>query len=159
TGLLVSEIRRSSRLSLLQFYARRVRRLLPASALTLVVTLGIGAVVLAPTELAFAGRAARATALYVSNVFFAGNAADYFSPNLQSNPMLETWSLAVEEQFYLFWPLLIMLGLQWMRSRRSLMIVLSGLTVVSLTACVWFTAHSGTFAFYQLPARAWEFGM
>jgi peptidoglycan/LPS O-acetylase OafA/YrhL len=158
TGLLVSEIQGSSRLSLLHFYGRRVRRLLPASALTLVVTLFIGAVVLAPTELVFAGRAARATALYVSNVFFAANAADYFAPNVQSNPMLHTWSLAVEEQFYLLWPLLIMLGLQVMRSRRVLVTVLSVLTVTSLAVCVWFTAHSGTFAFYQLPARAWEFG-
>jgi len=158
TGLLVDEIQKSSRLSLLHFYARRVRRLLPASALTLVLTLGIGAVVLAPTELVFAGRAARATALYVSNVFFARNAADYFAPNVESNPMLHTWSLAVEEQFYLCWPLLIMSGLQLMRSRLALVIILSGLTVVSLTTCVWFTARGGTFAFYQLPARAWEFG-
>jgi peptidoglycan/LPS O-acetylase OafA/YrhL len=142
----------------LQFYARRVRRLLPASALTLVITLGIGALILAPTELVFAGRAGRATALYVSNVFFARNAADYFAPNVEANPMLHTWTLAVEEQFYLCWPLLIMLGLQLMRSRLALVIILSGLTVVSLAACVWFTARGGTFAFYQLPARAWEFG-
>jgi peptidoglycan/LPS O-acetylase OafA/YrhL len=159
TGLLVNEIQRSSRLSLLHFYSRRLRRLLPASALTLVVTLVVGAIVLAPTELTFAGRAARATALYVSNVFFAGNAAEYFAPNVQSNPMLHTWSLAVEEQFYLFWPLLIMLALQLMRSRRTLVMLLAGLTLVSLAACVWFTAHSGTFAFYQLPARAWEFSI
>jgi peptidoglycan/LPS O-acetylase OafA/YrhL len=159
TGLLITEIQKSSQLSLLHFYARRIRRLLPASALTLVLTLGIGSVVLAPTELVFAGRAGRATALYVSNVFFARNAADYFAPNVESNPMLHTWSLAVEEQFYLCWPLLIILGLQLMRSRLALVIILSGLTVVSLALCVWFTARGGTFAFYQLPARAWEFGI
>ena len=90
TGLLVKEVQKTSKLNLLQFYARRVRRLLPASALTLMATLLIGAVILAPNELAFAGRAARATALYMSNVFFGINAADYFAPNVESNPMLHT---------------------------------------------------------------------
>ena len=159
TGLLVAEIQKTSRLSLLRFYARRVRRLLPASALNLVVTLLIGAVVLAPQELTDAGRAARATALYLSNIFFAINAADYFAPDVKSNPMLHTWSLAVEEQFYLFWPLLILLGLRSLRSMKALVTVLTGLTIVSLGTSVWFTANEGTFAFYQLPARAWEFGI
>ncbi len=159
TGLLVAEIQKTSRLSLLNFYARRVRRLLPASALTLVVTLLIGAVVLAPRELTNAGRAARATALYVSNIFFDINAADYFGPDVKSNPMLHTWSLAVEEQFYLFWPLLILLGLRLWRSMKALVAVLSGLTIVSLGTGVWFTSHGGTLAFYELPARAWEFGI
>ena len=93
---MVDEIQRTGRLSLTQFYARRIRRLLPASALTLIATLMVGALVLAPAELQFLGRAARAMALYVSNLFFAINAADYFSPDVESNPMLHTWSLAVE---------------------------------------------------------------
>lgn len=159
TGLLVAEIQKTSDLSLLQFYARRARRLLPASALTLVVTLLIGAIVLAPQELTGAGRAGRATALYVSNIFFAISAADYFGPNVKSNPVLHTWSLAVEEQFYLFWPLLILLGLRLLRSMKALVTVLTGLTIASLVTSIWFTANGGTFAFYQLPARAWEFGI
>jgi peptidoglycan/LPS O-acetylase OafA/YrhL len=159
TGLLVAEIQKTSRLSLLNFYARRVRRLLPASALTLAVTLLIGAFIMAPQELAFAGRAARATALYMSNIFFAKNAANYFNPDVESNPLLHTWSLAVEEQFYLIWPMLIMLGLLFWRSRKSLLIVLSVLTLLSLAVSVWSTARTQTFAFYQLPSRAWEFGI
>ena len=159
TGLLVTEIQKTSRLNLLNFYARRVRRLLPASALTLAVTLLIGALIMAPQELAFAGRAARATALYMSNIFFAKNAANYFSPDVESNPLLHTWSLAVEEQFYLVWPMLIMLGLLFWRSRKSLLVVLSLLTLLSLAVSVWSTASTQTFAFYQLPSRAWEFGI
>jgi len=159
TGLLVAEIQKTSRLSLMQFYARRVRRLLPASALTLAVTLIAAAIIMAPNELTFAGRAGRATALYMSNIFFATNAADYFAPDVKLNPMLHTWSLAVEEQFYLFWPLLIMLGMQFLRSKRALIALLSGLIAISLFTSVWFTAKGGTFAFYQLPARAWEFGV
>jgi peptidoglycan/LPS O-acetylase OafA/YrhL len=159
TGLLVAEIQKTSRLSLLRFYGRRIRRLLPASALTLVATLLISAFILAPQELTNAGRAARATALYISNIFFAINAADYFAPDVKSNPMLHTWSLAVEEQFYLFWPLLILLGLRRWRSIKALVALLSGLTLVSLGTGIWFTANGGTFAFYELPARAWEFGI
>lgn len=159
TGLLVAEIQKTSELSLLQFYARRVRRLLPASALTLVVTLSIGAIFLAPHELDWTGHAGRAAALYISNIFFDINEGDYFAPNVKSNPMLHTWSLAVEEQFYLFWPLLILLGLKLWRSMKVLVTVLSGLTIISLGTGVWFTANGGTFAFYELPARAWEFGI
>src|SRR5262245_2436769 len=159
TGLLVAEIQKTSKLSLLQFYARRVRRLLPASALTLVVTLLIGAMILAPKELTNAGHAGRAAALYISNVFFDINAGDYFAPNVKSNPLLHMWSLAVEEQFYLFWPLLILLSLRLWRSMRTLVTVLAGVTIISLGIGVWFTKHGGTFAFYELPARAWEFGI
>jgi peptidoglycan/LPS O-acetylase OafA/YrhL len=159
TRLLVAEVQENSRINLLNFYARRIRRLLPASALVLVVTLIAGLIVLAPNELAFAGRAARATAVYMSNVFFASNTADYFAPEVETNPMLHTWTLAVEEQFYLVWPLLIMLGLQMLKSRRALTALLFGLVILSLSASIWYTARGGVFAFYGLPTRAWEFGV
>ncbi len=159
TGLLVAEIEKTSSLNLLEFYARRVRRLLPAAALVLVVTLLVGAAILAPNELSFAGRAARATSLYLSNVFFSINSADYFGPDVKSNPMLHTWSLAVEEQFYLLWPVLILVGMHFSRSKKILAMLLSGVTISSLIISIWFTARGGTFAFYELPARAWEFGV
>jgi peptidoglycan/LPS O-acetylase OafA/YrhL len=159
TGLLVTEIEKTSRLSLLQFYSRRMRRLLPASALTLIVSLILGFLISGPDQLSFAGRAGRATALYTSNIFFGRNAADYFSPTIETNPLLHTWSLAVEEQFYMIWPLLIMASLIGMRSKKALIAVLSSLTLISLGVSIWTTANAGTFAFYQLPARAWEFAV
>ena len=159
TGLLVAEIQKTSELSLVRFYARRIRRLLPASALTLAITLLIGAMILAPHELDLAGHASRAAALNISNIFFDIHAGDYFAPNVKSNPILHTWSLAVEEQFYLFWPLLLLLTLGWCRSIKVLVIGISALTLVSLVISVWFSANGGTFAFYELPARAWEFGI
>lgn len=158
TGLLLREVESTSRIGLLNFYARRARRLLPASALVLLFTLIMSALILAPQELLFAGRAAQATALYLSNVFFAINAADYFSPSVETNPMLHTWSLAVEEQFYLLWPFLIVLTVQLWKSRRALVAVLAALTVASLACCIWLTYRGVTEAFYELPARAWEFG-
>ena len=108
TGLLAAEYRATSRIHLLRFYARRARRLLPACALVLLATTLFAALVFSPQEIAFTGRAARAAALYMSNVFFDQSAADYFSPNVEGNPLLHTWSLGLEEQFYLVWPMLIL---------------------------------------------------
>lgn len=159
TGMLVSEVQKTSKLSLLEFYARRVRRLVPAFALTSVTTLLVGAILLDPLELDRTGHAGRAAALYVSNIFFDRYTKDYFAPDAQSNPLLHTWSLAVEEQFYLFWPLLILLTLRWWGSLRGLITVLFGLTIISLCTGIVLTTYDGTFAFYELPARAWEFGI
>ena len=159
TGILVHEIQTTSGLNLVEFYARRARRLLPAFAVTLAATLLIGTFILTPQELDLAGRAARSAALHMSNVFFDKNSGDYFSPNVQSNPLLHTWSLAVEEQFYLFWPLLILLSVRWWRSTNALFTLLAGLSLISLGIGIGFTLKGGTFAFYELPARAWEFGI
>lgn len=159
TGLLVKEIQATSTLNLVQFYARRARRLLPAAALVGVVTLIVGTIILAPRELTNAGYAARATSLYLSNMFFSVNAADYFARDVKLNPMLHTWSLAVEEQFYVFWPVLITMALQHRRSLKLLVGVLSIITIVSLAASIQLTTTSPAFAFYGLPTRAWEFGI
>jgi len=159
TGLLVAEIRRTSKVDLPRFYARRARRLLPALLLVLLATLAAGLVIQVPQELNVAARAARATALYVSNVFFDHNAADYFAPDGASNPFLHTWSLGVEEQFYLFWPVLLILGLRIGESTRASAALLTGVTILSLVFCIWSTSSNPTLAFYELPARAWEFGL
>jgi peptidoglycan/LPS O-acetylase OafA/YrhL len=159
TGLLLQELETTSTIGLLNFYARRIRRLLPASALMLLATLVVGAFVLAPQELDFAARAARATAVYLGNVFFAQQARDYFAADVRTNPLLHMWSLAVEEQFYLFWPLLMMVLWRRAKSRAALAAAFVVLTALSLLLCVWLTAHSRTLAFYALYTRAWEFGI
>jgi peptidoglycan/LPS O-acetylase OafA/YrhL len=159
TGLLVNEVEKTSRLSLLQFYARRVRRLLPASSLVAIVTLIAGAFVLAPQELNLTARAAQANAVYVSNLFFARISSDYFAARATFNPLLHTWSLAVEEQFYLLWPCLLALTLVVWRSRAALIATLIALTVLSLALSMWLTGHDRVLAFYELPTRAWEFGI
>ncbi|MBV9344794.1 MAG: acyltransferase [Gammaproteobacteria bacterium] len=119
TELLVTELRRTGSINLASFYARRVRRLLPASVLMLLVTLGASAVLFAPQELDFAARAGRASALYLANLFFALDAKDYFAPDVRSNPMLHMWSLAVEEQFYVFWPVILLTTFRCARCRAA----------------------------------------
>jgi peptidoglycan/LPS O-acetylase OafA/YrhL len=159
TGLLVTEVRNTGTIDLARFYARRVRRLLPAMAVMVIATLLVGAIILAPQELALDARAAQATAVYVANVFFGINAADYFAGDVRTNPMLHMWSLAVEEQFYLLWPFLLMSAWRFRSSRAALAALLLAASAVSLAGCIYLTAHGSPFAFYGLHTRAWEFGL
>lgn len=159
TGLLVTGVRSESGLKLREFYARRARRLLPAATLMAIVTLAAAAVILGPGELRAAARAARATSVYLSNVFFAVNSANYFAPDVRQNPMLHTWSLAVEEQFYLFWPLLIMFALKILRSTRVLVVLLCVVSLASLLAAGLLTDANPEYSFFGLHTRAWEFGI
>ncbi|MGD0620068.1 MAG: acyltransferase, partial [Bryobacteraceae bacterium] len=100
TGLLAREIEKTGALSLAGFYARRARRLLPASAVVFLATLLICRVFLSPVQQYHLGDSGSYTALYISNFWFLGRSADYFAPATANNPFLHTWSLAVEEQFY-----------------------------------------------------------
>jgi peptidoglycan/LPS O-acetylase OafA/YrhL len=159
TGLLVTEAEKTSSLNLWRFYAKRVRRLLPAASLVLLTTLVMGALLFSPRELELTAQAARANALYVSNLYFSRSASDYFSARVTFNPLLHTWSLSVEEQFYLFWPLLIASGLLVWRSRKGLIAAMALLTLVSFAVNLWLTDYDRVVAFYALPTRAWEFGL
>jgi peptidoglycan/LPS O-acetylase OafA/YrhL len=159
TALLVTETEKTSSLGLLNFYARRVRRLLPAAALVLLTTLLVAAIVFSPRELELTAHAARANALYMSNLYFSHSASDYFSARVTFNPLLHTWSLSVEEQFYLFWPWLIAAGLLLWRSRNSLLSAMALLTIGSFAVNLWLTEHARVVAFYALSSRAWEFGL
>jgi peptidoglycan/LPS O-acetylase OafA/YrhL len=160
TGLLVAEAERTGRVDLAAFYARRVRRLLPAAALMLAATLALGAVLLAPLEARPLAATGVATALYSSNLWFALQATDYLSDGGTANPLLHTWSLAVEEQFYLLWPLLVIWAMRrgGRTGRRPLVAVVAGVSAVSLAASVWLTGVVQPWAFFASPTRAWEFG-
>lgn len=159
TNLIVNEIERNGRLNFRQFYARRVRRLLPASGLVVVATLLLGFALYSPLEQAAHASMARYTLLYISNYLFMHDAADYFGRDVATNPYLHTWSLAVEEQFYLFWPAVIALALHRAGTRRRAVIVLSVICIISFGLCVWLTRVRQPWAFFGSPARAWEFGL
>ena len=153
TGLLAQEHRATAGIDLPGFFARRVRRLLPAALLVFLLTLWAAVALLAPQEVAVAARSAIAAACYVSNMLFDRTAADYFAPSVAVNPFLHTWSLAVEEQFYLLWPWLILAT----RPGTQRIAVLGALAAVSFACAVLSANIVPTFAFYELPARAWEF--
>ena len=159
TGIILNEITKRGKLSFRNFYARRARRLLPAAGLVVVSTLVLMLLMYSPLELGKYASWASYTSLYASNYMFMWDASNYFASDVTRNPYLHTWSLAVEEQFYLFWPALIALTLIATKSRRQLAVVLTVMSGVSLAFCIWLTNYRAPWAFFGLPTRAWEFGL
>lgn len=160
TGLLLRELERSGRVSFRDFYARRIRRLLPASALVLLATV-IGAKFLVPPLLMpDIGKDAVATSLFLANMQFAQTGTDYLAGTSPS-PFQHYWSLALEEQFYLVWPLIMLVaaGVAALKRRNRRAVVLSALTAVSLLAGIVLTGINQPWAFFSLPTRAWELGV
>jgi peptidoglycan/LPS O-acetylase OafA/YrhL len=162
TGLLVREIQSTGRVALGAFYARRARRLLPAACVVLVVTAAAACVLLSPLRLGQIGREAAAAALYVTNIHFAQAATDYLHVGDAPSPFLHFWSLAVEEQFYLVWPALLLLATRGCkgskrRVRIRLVIVVGVVFVASLASSVLLTPTAASWAFFLSPVRAWEF--
>jgi peptidoglycan/LPS O-acetylase OafA/YrhL len=155
TRLIAAEIEATGGLSFRQFYARRARRLLPAAALVTLATLAIGRFVLAPFEQHTIAETALATAGYVSNLYFAANSLSYFAAGPEHNPLLHTWSLGVEEQFYLLWPVLTAVALRG--GRRRLAIAIAVVASLSLASSLWLTDRAQPWAFFASPTRGWEF--
>lgn len=157
TGLLVAEQARTGRISLAAFWARRVRRLGPALVLVMVVVLPASMVFLSRigTETGPAAKAALAALLLNANHFFLLESGDYFAAAAETNPFLHTWSLSVEEQFYLLWPLALLAMLRW--PRRKLVVSVAAAFVLSLVGAAWaWGTWSSSAQFYLMPARAWE---
>ncbi|MEP6638490.1 MAG: acyltransferase family protein [Chloroflexota bacterium] len=159
TGLLLREHDRTGRIALLGFYARRARRLLPAAIVVLVATLVVALQLVAPLDRASVGLDGAAAALSVGNIRFALVAGDYFSSAAAPSPFLHFWSLAVEEQFYLVWPALILLVARGIHARRRVMIALIAVVAASFAANLIVTEAAANWAFYSLPTRAWELGL
>lgn len=160
-GLLLREMQATGRIDLCAFYARRVRRLLPAALLLILVVLAGIRFVYAPHEQDELLSSARASALYAANLWFASRPTDYFGGHTEANPLLHLWSLAVEEQFYLVWPLLMLAACRIAaggdaRRRVTGLIVAAG--GLSLVACVIVSHIHFKYAFFLTPMRVWEFG-
>jgi peptidoglycan/LPS O-acetylase OafA/YrhL len=135
-----------------RFYERRIRRIIPALTVVVLVVLAVGVKLLLPAELVQLGKSAAATALFVSNFWF-WTQSGYFGAPAQSMPLLHTWSLAVEEQFYIGFPLLmIVIGT---KRRVAPFVVVSMLAAFIFVVSVYLTKHRPGVAFYW-PTRAWE---
>jgi peptidoglycan/LPS O-acetylase OafA/YrhL len=132
------------------FYGRRVRRLFPALILVLAFTIFVGWNVMSPDEFRLLGRHVEAAALFVSNFPLMGEIG-YFDSDSHSKPLLHLWSLGIEEQFYLVWPLLTLLT--W-RSRRAFLLMTLAVTIASFALSV--TSSDPALTFYAPWTRFWE---
>jgi peptidoglycan/LPS O-acetylase OafA/YrhL len=157
TGLIIREIDKTGRLDLNEFYQRRIKRLLPTSVFVLLVTAIVGFFVLPTITRDALGRDLFAAAAYVSNYLFAWWENDYQNLNATPSPFIHYWSLAVEEQFYVVWPIFILFLSRY--GKRAILNGVAIVTALSLLLSVYLTAVAPIWAFYSLPTRAWELGV
>jgi peptidoglycan/LPS O-acetylase OafA/YrhL len=154
TSIIISECE-NGKFSFSRFYQRRISRIFPVFFLVSLATLVAAYFLYMPQDFASAGAVTIAGALSVANLKFMlqGN---YFQITPDAQPLLHFWSLSLEEQFYLVFPLVVYLAFRLGITRRSLFYVLIAITVLSFAACVALTPKNPTWAFYLLPTRAWE---
>ena len=160
TRLILGELASSGTIALRNFWGRRARRLLPASTLTVVVTVMFGQRMLPPLSLQTLATDAVAAGTFTTNFVFAHRLSDYFGAQLGStspSPLLHFWSLAVEEQFYLVWPpLLVLLARRPAQYRRLVLATIAILATASFVVSLWWTTSHPSWAFFLLPARMGE---
>ena len=161
TRLLLRDLHTMGSVRFGRFYARRFRRLLPAAFATLIITALVFAAIASPVEVLDAAGGFKAAFLYVTNWYFIAQSASYFGADLSSNPVLHFWSLAVEEQFYLLWPLLLG-GLFFLtrrfgpRQRSVLRFTVAAGAVASLAWAWSLRASNPNRAYYGTDARAYQ---
>jgi peptidoglycan/LPS O-acetylase OafA/YrhL len=157
TRLIATEITQTGKFRFGNFYVRRIRRLYPALVTTVVVAWIGSFLLLSPGQMANFAQSAIAALFSYSNILFYSQ-ADYFDALATTKPLLHTWSLSVEEQFYLIWPLTLLLANRFF-GRRGSIAALVVICVVSLALAQYWLTADRTAAFYMLPARAIELGL
>ena len=152
TSILISELERGD-FSIVRFYERRARRILPALFFVMLVCIPFAWIWMAPSQIEDFGRSLVAVSLFASNILF-WRESGYFAPEAEENPLLHTWSLAVEEQYYLFFPLLLLLA--WRFGRARVFYLIAAIAAASLALCEWGWREAPVATFYLAPTRAWE---
>jgi peptidoglycan/LPS O-acetylase OafA/YrhL len=159
SGLLLDERQRTGSIAFASFYARRARRLLPASAAMMLAVTVAGMLISAPSSQSWFAAGVSFASLYVSNIQFIRSGADYYAGVAERHPLLHTWSLSVEEQFYFVWPLAIA-GVAYLVSRRDRLRashLLAAITVAGFLAAEWALMQWPLVGFYFSAFRLWEF--
>jgi peptidoglycan/LPS O-acetylase OafA/YrhL len=155
TSLIAKDIA-LGRFSIISFYERRIRRIFPALFAVMFASTLVACILFYPQDFIAFGKSMIATTLFVSNVFFkhAAGTGGYFGLTSESQVLLHTWSLSVEEQFYLLLPTALLLLARWTNGR--VLSALSAVAIVSFLISVWTTQHRPLTAFYIFVPRAWE---
>ncbi|MES9955583.1 MAG: acyltransferase family protein [Sedimenticola sp.] len=160
SGFLISkiillELDTTNSFSFRNFYTRRVRRILPPLLLVILVMLPVAWMVLLPSELERFAHSLVGSIGFFSNIFWFLHLSEYGAQSALLQPFLHTWSLSIEEQFYIFFPIMLVMLYGWI-SRKGLGITLSILIVVFLALCVITTDFHKGLSFYSPVSRAWE---
>jgi peptidoglycan/LPS O-acetylase OafA/YrhL len=157
SGYLISQViltdLRAGRFSLAAFYERRARRILPALFCIIAVCWPFAWAWMTPDQLSLFGQSVAAVSLFGSNVLFAGMTG-YFAPAVEQFPLLHTWSLGVEEQFYVVFPLVVVLA--WRGGIHRIAWITACVAVGSLALGEWGIRHDPSATFFLAPPRAWE---
>ncbi len=165
TKHLVGEISRTGRISLTQFWARRIRRLLPAAFVVLAVSVALLVLCMPAVTWQNNMQEIGASAAYVENWLLGIHAVDYLAAHNSASLVQHYWSLSVEEQFYLVWPMLLLLALAVARlagrgsPRTAVRWALGFVAVGSFAVSVVLTSANAPLAFFVTPTRAWEFAI
>jgi peptidoglycan/LPS O-acetylase OafA/YrhL len=155
TALLLKDLE-AARFSIVSFYERRMRRIFPALFVVLLFSTVCASILFDPPELEKFGKELLATTFFASNIYFWHSAEPlgYFDTGVISVPLLHTWSLSVEEQFYLFFPITLFLLFCYAKKRIGVWLLL--LSAASFALNLWATQHKPVVAFYWIMPRAWE---
>ena len=152
TSIIATDLQKDT-FSLIGFYERRARRILPALFLVIAVSVPFAWIFLSRQDLSTFSRSLAAVSVFLSNFFFWRDGG-YFNTASELKPLLHTWSLAVEEQYYLLFPLFLILA--WKFCRRWIVVLLATIGLTSLLAAQWAAYHKPKACFFLLPTRAWE---
>ncbi|MAI90449.1 acyltransferase [Ponticaulis sp.] len=159
SGFLITSIiwgkKQKDSFKLSDFYLGRIRRLFPALYVTVIATFIAAAFILSPFDFAAFAKSAIASLFSVSNILFYSEAG-YWDTSSDMKPLLHTWSLGVEEQFYLFWPLFVVMCATWLK-KIPFILMLLGVTLISFFVTLWFTGVDTSAAFYLFPFRIFQF--
>lgn len=152
TSILISDIE-NNRFSLANFYERRARRILPVLFFVMLVCVPISWYLMVPSQMKDFSQSLFAVSLFASNILFWSQ-SDYFAASAEEKPLLHTWSLAVEEQYYFIFPIFLLLTWRYGKSRVFWLIVC--LSLASLALSEWGWRNKPVANFYLAPTRAWE---
>jgi peptidoglycan/LPS O-acetylase OafA/YrhL len=164
TGLLLRELEKTGTLSLARFYSRRAKRLLPMTVVVLAFVVVVSWALFDPVRMDEVSLGVVASGLYVMNWLLAARATDYFAAGLQASPVQHFWTLAVEEQFYLIWPALLV-GVAWLcrlmgwSLRPALAAAFAAVAIASLAYSVYSTEVQAGAAYFSTLTRGWELAL